>query len=516
MSTTENTSFIEPSHTPLVMQFWSMVVDFPDRVAVDDSFGATTYRELAAKVHNISEKLHELGIEKGDLVAVQMSPSYRMMAVLLAIHSRGAGYIPLDKKSPAARNQLILDDSAPSILVGETEECLVSGVSYLDVTQWVDREISADIELCLSTCQAEPDSISYIIYTSGTTGVPKGVPITQKNMSALFAATAEQFAFCETDVVPLSHSFAFDISVWEIWSALGFGGTLLIPQESVRINPVKFAELIRSKGVKILNQTPTAFSVNSRKLMKYERDDLSLRAIVFGGERLNFYVLKDWIARFGTCSPALINMYGITEITVHATSYQITPADIGSAASRIGSCLQGFQWMIDPVSQGELPSGSGELLLAGIQVSGRYLNRPEFTAEKFVYKSHRGVQTLFYRTGDLVKQDVDGQLLYLGRADEQIKMHGYRIELSEIEMALSQCDEVDEVSIVKTSSNMMGDYLLCCYVGSGSVNDSTSEKLRKIALEKMPQYMRPLSYKELPDIPRTVNEKLTRKRFWQT
>ncbi|MGA8114940.1 MAG: AMP-binding protein, partial [Actinocatenispora sp.] len=350
---------------------------------------------------------------------------------------------------------------------------------------------------------ASPDGIAYVIYTSGTTGTPKGVPVAHRNVLALLSATAGLFELGPDDTWLLYHSPAFDFSVWEMWGALAYGGHLVIPDRWARLSPEASVELLVKRGVTVLNQTPTAFATLSRAIL--DRDDRPpLRYVVFGGERLAPSVLRPWADAVGLEAPRLVNMYGLTEATVHCTFHRVTAEDLRGQASVVGRPLPGLTARI--LDDGAEPD-RGELVVAGPQVVDGYLRRPELTAARFVPGPDG---TVHYHTGDLVRARPDGTLEYLGRADRQVKIRGHRIEIGEVEAAAGTVPDVAEVAVVVESADddpSGGPATLHCFYTTHSGDPLANRALRQHLRGRLPQYMLPARFTWLANLPSTTNGK---------
>ncbi|MGW7383049.1 amino acid adenylation domain-containing protein [Streptomyces sp. NPDC054794] len=489
----------------LVERFDTVAAARPDAVATVSGTVRTTYGELAAASRRIAAHLRTAaGVRPGDHVALSLEPSPEAVAALLAVLRCGAAYVPLDVQNPAERNRLIVSDAAPRAVVGDAEgaETDAYALSATDVARIAaDPEaVQLDVALC------GPQDIAYVIYTSGTTGRPKGVPISHRNVQALFDATEGLFSFGPDDVWLLYHSIAFDFSVWELWGPLLHGGTLVILDRWNKLAPESVAGIVVDTGVTVLNQTPTAFSVLSRALLGLipEGGELPLRYVVFGGERLSMPALRAWRDRFGLDRPRLVNMYGLTEATVHTTYHALTDADLHGELSVIGRPLPGFTArVIDTTGRA---ADRGELAVAGPQVAAGYLNRPETTAERFGPDPLGELDgALFYRTGDLVEDLGDGRLVYHGRADRQVKIRGHRIELGEVEAAVAAVPDVTEAAVVVLESPE-GAVLACGYT-TRSGQPLELRALRTALRSRIPQYMLPGRFAWFAQLPLTVNGK---------
>jgi amino acid adenylation domain-containing protein len=350
-----------------------------------------------------------------------------------------------------------------------------------------------------------PGSLAYIIYTSGSTGTPKGTLVEHRNVARLFSATDAWFGFGESDVWTLFHSCAFDFSVWELWGALLYGGRVVVVPFDVSRDPAAFHALVRREDVTVLSQTPSAF----RQFMRVDAEqggELALRVVVFGGEALEPASLREWVQRRGVETPRLVNMYGITETTVHVTYRPLGREDVfAGSGSPIGVRIPDLRlYVLDPARR-PVPIGApGELYVGGAGVARGYLNRPELTAERFVDDPFAPGR--LYRTGDRVRWMADGTLEYLGRLDEQVKIRGFRIELGEIEVRLAQHPDVRE-AVVLAREDVPGDRRLVAYVVGAAGADALREHLR----QRLPEYMVPSTFVVLDRLPLTANGKVDRK-----
>ncbi len=350
------------------------------------------------------------------------------MAILGALKAGGA-YLPIDSMYPVARVVEMLEDARPVAIL--TTASLAAGLSAqisglpLSILNVEDLLAGAPTGLENPPLAAVEDDLAYMIYTSGSTGKPKGVMVTHKNVVRLLAQTEQWFHFDSNDVWTMFHSIAFDFSVWEIWGCLLTGGRLVIVPFAVSRSPGEFYGLLSAERVTVLNQTPSAFSM----LMQVEQNavllPLRLRLVIFGGEALQYRKLAPWFERHGDTAPQLINMYGITETTVHVTYRAITARDAQSVQeSLIGDPIPDMQIHLlgasgEPVAEGEV----GEIYVGGGGVARGYHNRPQLNEERFIpdrFAQSPGAR--LYRTGDLARVRPDGELVYLGRNDSQVKI----------------------------------------------------------------------------------------------
>ncbi|WP_338804346.1 amino acid adenylation domain-containing protein [Xenorhabdus griffiniae] len=497
---------MECNKKTMLSRFFIAAKKYPERIAIKENKRELSYHGLQNFIIRISNELQKKGVKPGDKVAVELSHSVELIATLLAVQYVGAAYIPIDKKAPKERNNLIINDACPVLIINDDSSilhhrCETENTNFMINT--TPMSMVYDESLLQET--------AYIIYTSGTTGSPKGVPITHENLLSLFNATECFYRFNETDITLLYHSYAFDFSVWEIWSVLAYGGKLVIPDEETRITPYKLAKLVKDEKVTLLNQTPTAFSINSRALAEFGREELSLRFIIFGGERLNFQALRNWYKQFGFNSPQLVNMYGITETTIHASWHVVNENDLENFESTIGYLLPGFDYAIRPISDDNVTNKkSGELLLSGHQVTKGYLNDETKNKDKFIWLENNGIWHRYYCSGDLVSYNKKGELVYCGRCDQQVKINGYRIEIGEIESVLARYEKINDISVIASYSEVSRDYLICFFTSSTSEKESIGA-LTNLAKENLPIYMRPLRYRKIETIPKTINGKIDKK-----
>ncbi|MCI0419495.1 MAG: amino acid adenylation domain-containing protein [Acidobacteria bacterium] len=356
-----------------------------------------------------------------------------------------------------------------------------------------------------------PDNLAYVIYTSGSTGTPKGVLISHRNAVRLFSATHHWFEFTENDVWSLFHSYAFDFSVWEIWGALLHGGKLVIVPYLVSRSPEAFYQLIAHERVTVLNQTPSAFHQFIQAEETANQKELALRYVILGGEALEMPSLRSWFDRHGDQHPQLINMYGITETTVHVTYRPLHREDLTSG-SVIGAPIPDLQVYILDGRMQPVPLGvPGEIYVGGAGLARGYLNRAELTAERFVPSPFSSrLDCCLYRTGDLARFLPGREIEYLGRIDHQVKIRGFRIELGEIESVLSKHSGVREAVVVARDDDMPGGKRLVAYVVANPPTPTASQ-LRESLKKQLPDYMVPAAFVFLDALPLTNNGKVDRK-----
>ncbi len=464
----------------------AQVARTPDSVAV--SFGelSMSYRDFDEASNRLAHLLVERGVGPGSCVALLFSRCVEAIVAMAAVSKTGAAYLPIDPALPAARVEFMLADAAPVAALTTAElRARLDGYA-LTVVDVDDHCVATYPHTDLPTPTA--DDIAYIIYTSGTTGVPKGVAITHGNLTQM--VTSINPALPESLVWAQCHSYGFDVSVWEIWGTLLFGGRLVIVPESVVASPSEFRDVLVAEGVTVLEQNPSAAGVLATA-------GLDSVAMVVGGEACPAAVVDRWAP-----GRVMINAYGPTETTVNAA--RSAPLRAGSGAPPIGSPLSGAAlFVLDGWLRPVAPGVVGELYIAGDGVGVGYWRRAGLTASRFVACPFGGPGARMYRTGDLVSWGVDGQLHYAGRADDQVKIRGYRIELGDVQAALGGLDGVDQ-AVVIAREDRPGDRRLVGYV-TGTADPSA---IRTALAEVLPTYMVPAAVVVMDALPLTVNSKL--------
>ncbi|MGO1002252.1 amino acid adenylation domain-containing protein [Lysobacter sp. CA196] len=494
----------------------------PDAIALSFEGGSLSYAELNARANQLAHRLLALGVAPDDRVGLCAGRGPELVIGVLGILKAGAGYVPLDPAYPAERLRYLLDDSAPVAVLAPShlhEALGATSVPLLDLS----AEAFADLPTHDPQLSAlGPQHLAYVIYTSGSTGQAKGVMVEHRQVTRLFAATAAQFRFGPDDVGVLFHSFAFDFSVWELWGALLYGGRLLLVSLPTSRSPQAFYELLCREGVTVLNQTPTAFR---HLIAAQSRSQHRLRVVVFGGEALRTNMLAPWYRRADNAGTRLVNMYGITETTVHVTYRALSADDAGRTdASPIGRALADLRIYVLGAQRQPLPVGAiGELYVAGAGVARGYLHRPALTAERFLDDPFwpQAAHPRMYKTGDLGRWLPDGSLEYLGRNDDQVKIRGFRIELGEIEAALQQVAGTEQALVVARDDGPGEDSrgedgpavdgpaekrLIAYYTGPSL----PAETLRARLQARLPEHLLPAAYVHLAQWPLTANGKLDR------
>jgi iturin family lipopeptide synthetase A len=549
----------------LVEWFERQVAATPDALAVSYEGRSLTYDQLNRGANQLAHCLRTLGVTRDVLVGLYVERSMEMVVGLLGILKAGGAYLPIDPVYPHDRIVFMLHDAQAPVLVTQSSlasalpphharlVCLDAPADRRAISRESDENPAPPVGVT-------PDDLAYVIYTSGSTGAPKGTQVTHRNVARLMRSTEAWFKFDATDVWTLFHSHAFDFSVWELWGALCYGGRLVIVPYRISRSPDDFYRLVSDERVTVLNQTPSAFyQFIEADARLGSLQPLSLRHVIFGGEALEMRHLGPWFARHGDEQTRLVNMYGITETTVHVTYRPLTGADVHSG-SVIGVPIPDLQvYLLD--RHGEpVPIGvPGEIHVAGAGVARGYLRRDELTREKFVpdtFATHRGAGAVAdagagagagacaaavrYRSGDLARRLPNGDLEYLGRIDDQVKIRGFRIELGEIEAALARHSAIKQ-AIVLVREDTPGDKRLVAYIEphASSVASATAspvastaassvaassassvagaesplavETLRAFLEKTLPTYMVPAAFVIVSAWPLTTNGKLDRR-----
>ncbi|HEY9404145.1 MAG TPA: amino acid adenylation domain-containing protein [Pyrinomonadaceae bacterium] len=525
----EETVEDESETTATIQQlFEAQAARAPEATALVFEDTRVTYGELNRRANQLAHHLRGLGVRPDMAVGICVERSIEMVVGLLGILKAGAAYLPLDPAYPAERLAFMLEDAQVRVLLTQ-EQLLATLPRHSAQTVCLDADWP---EIARHSSEnprdeATADNLAYIIYTSGSTGHPKGVLVTHRNVERLLTTNRALLDFDEHDVWTLFHSYAFDFSVWELFGSLLYGARLVIVPFWVSRSTEDFHRLLCEQGVTVLNQTPSAF----RQLMRVDESEatrgraagetgeggaqLSLRLVIFGGEALELQSLRPWFARHTDDSPRLVNMYGITETTVHVSYRPLTSADAASAStsSLIGSSLPSVQIYILDGQQQLSPVGVvGEICVAGTGLARGYLNRPELTAERFTpnpFSTEEGAR--LYRSGDRARYLPDGDIEYLGRNDKQVKVRGFRIELGEIEAALSEHEGVGECVVLADEEGGAGKRLVAYLVRSlDGKPAATPGEWRDYLRPKLPEHMIPAAFIVLEQMPLTANGKIDR------
>ncbi|WP_330285435.1 non-ribosomal peptide synthase/polyketide synthase [Streptomyces sp. NBC_00576] len=479
--------------------FAAQALRTPDAIALVGTDSRLSYGEVDAWANRLARKLVVSGVGPESVVALVLERSPELVVAVLAVLKAGGAYLPIDPGQPVERIRSVIED-AGSVLVVDSPEFLAEVDGY-------DEGPVSDVDRLAPLLPSHP---AYVIYTSGSTGRPKGVLVPHRNVVALFAAAREVLDFGAGDVWSWFHSLAFDFSVWELWGALLHGGRVVVVPFEVSRSPGEFAELLERERVTVLSQTPSAFY----QLMEAQSHRAGalhdLRVVVFGGEALEPARLAGWWERLGGAGPRLVNMYGITETTVHVTHHDLGP-DESTDGSVIGRGLPGLSVYVLDEWLRPVPVGvTGELYVAGAQVARGYMGRPGLTGERFVGCPFGVAGGRMYRSGDRARWAADGRLVFAGRADEQVKIRGFRIEPGEVSAVLAAHPDVVQAAVI-ARDDALGGTRLIGYVVPADGCDGVLDAVRGFAVERLPSYMVPSAFVELETLPLTVNGKLDRR-----
>jgi len=547
-----------PPEAALHARFEAWAARTPHAVAVVSGDKALTYGELNDRSGRLARTLRRLGVGPEVLVGLCAERSPELLVGILGVLKAGGAYLPLDPGHPKERLAFTLDDARLEVLL--TQRSLLDRLPESAArVVLLDGEVAETAEGERKTALVHPDQLAYVIYTSGSTGRPKGTLISHRNVTRLLAVTADladlrgggaekrphprplshlpptpppgegrqeedaRVAFLPSpgdegafaggpDVWTLFHSSAFDFSVWEIWGALAFGGRLVVVPPAVSRSPEDFLRLLAREGVTVLNQTPSAFLHLARAAEAPGAPELpALRLVIFGGEALEVGALASWLDRR---LPRLVNMYGITETTVHVTWRPIEAADLAMAQrSPIGVPLPDLSvHLLDPHGRPAPVGVPGEIHVGGAGVGRGYLGRPGLTAERFVPDPFSGAPgARLYRSGDLARRRPDGQIDVLGRIDQQVKIRGFRVELGEIEAALAQHPAVAAAAV--SIRKHEGDRRLAAFWVPREGGFPEPATLRAFLKERLPEHMVPGSWTVLRELPLTASGKVDRRRL---
>ncbi|CAO3567132.1 unnamed protein product [Mortierella alpina] len=497
----------------------------PDAIAVVHENASLTYRELNMRANAVANQLVQLSVQPDDLVAICVERSLAMIIGILAVMKAGGAYVPLDPVHASERLLDILSDASPSIVLVDLRGMAALRGADMSLYKVIDLTMPSDGTVANPHVpKLSAQNLAYVIYTSGSTGKPKGVMVEHRQVTRLFSSTAPWFDFSKEDVWSLFHSFAFDVSVWEIWGALLNGGKLVVVPQDVAQSPQDMYRLLCDQSVTIVNMTPTAFKPIVECHIKDGLRD-QLRFVILAGEALAPAMLQPWFVTHDEQNCHIVNMYGTTETAVHTTYRPITLKDTHQGDSPIGVRLPDARtYVLDRHCQ-PVPLGAvGELYVGGAGLARGYLNKSEMTAEKFLpdpFLEQPGER--LYKTGDLVRQLQDGSLLYLGRNDYQVKIRGFRIELGEIELRLSEHPSVSEAVVITVGGDDQMQLVAYILARSekqpGSVTSATdSSSMAQLALAlrdylsvRLPEYMIPAAFVRMDAFPLTPNGKLDRR-----
>ncbi|MEY9996255.1 amino acid adenylation domain-containing protein/non-ribosomal peptide synthase protein (TIGR01720 family) [Streptomyces sp. V4I8] len=487
--------------------FERRVAATPDAIAVVCGDTRLTYRQLADRADRLAAGLVRRGVGPESVVAVTMARSAELVAVLLGVLKAGAAYLPMDPDYPAERVAFMLRDVRPALRLTDTRTDVdPPGACPVLTPDEVAATRRADHGLPRAVLQGYADQLAYVIYTSGSTGVPKGIGVTHRDVVAL--ARDERFRGGGHARVLLHSPLAFDASVYELWVPL-LGGGRVVVDPSPDLTPDALAGLVERHDVTAVWLTSALFNL----VVEEDAHSLAgLREVWVGGDRVSAPVVRR--AMEACPDTVFVNGYGPTETTVFATSHRVDRTREPSPDVPIGQAMDSMRaYVLDEELRPVPPGTSGELYMAGPGVARGYLHRPAQTAERFVPCPFGPGGERMYRTGDLVTVDEDGDLVYQGRADQQVKVRGFRIEPGEIEAALLAHPAVAHAAVIAREARGGGPgKQLVAYVvpAAAGALASRTEELRAYCGQRLPEFMVPAAIVTLERLPLTPNGKLDR------
>lgn len=475
-----------------------------DAVAVTDGRLTLTYAELEERAERIAQGLRALGVGAGEKVGIFLEQDASLIVALLAVLKCGCAYVPMDVRHPRERLRSTVSDAGVQVVIcgGEFPEGSEARVTDMPELERLGKAADSGE----AHGEADGSEAAYVIYTSGSTGHPKGTVVPHRNVVGLIDATKRDFALGADDVWTMFHSSAFDFSVWEMWGCLLTGGRLVMAPYWVTRSADDFHALLRTEEVTVLSQTPSAFS---QLVMADEEASgyLSVRLVVFGGEPLDTRMLRPWLRRYPAASCRLVNMFGITETTVHVTSHTVTPREIVTGSRNVGRALPGWGVSVrDPRGRVLPPGAPGEIWVSGTGVASHYLGRPELTSQRFVTDPVSGQRC--YRSGDLGRLRPDGSLDHLGRIDTQVKIRGHRIELGEIRSVLLREPSVSAAAVVVCQDVPDDPATARIHAYAVTRPGTILPEVLASVRERLPEYMVPSSLTAVGSLPLTANGKL--------
>ncbi|RRV24030.1 non-ribosomal peptide synthetase [Pseudomonas sp. p99-361] len=484
------------------------------RAVLCDDGTELSYAQLDAWAAAVAVALEQGGVGRGDIVAVSLARSPRMLAAIFGVLKTGAAYLPIDSEYPQDRIQYMLEDSQAKRVISDLPQVIAQ-----DDPRWfdIDAVASGRIAAGQGSSKARARDPAYVIYTSGSTGRPKGVVVEHHSVVNRLEWMQALHPLDATDVILQKTPVSFDVSVWELfwWSMTGASVALLAP--GAQRDPRALIDAIRTQGVTVAHFVPSMLEPYVQALVDDHQlaDSVaSLRCLFTSGEALSPAVVNRYRQLFGEGrrAPRLVNLYGPTEATVDVTYYELAldgPADIDVVP--IGFPIHNTSIRIVSQHGVRQPIGiPGELQIGGVQLARGYLNRAELTAERFITDTHDNRR--WYRSGDLACWAEDGSILYLGRMDGQVKIRGNRIELGEIKSAMLAQAQVLNAEVLVEEDEVRGKHLVAVYVSREPLDERS---LRRQLATRLPAFMVPARFVALAQMPLTPNGKFDRARALQ-
>ncbi|MDG4771298.1 non-ribosomal peptide synthetase [Solwaraspora sp. WMMD792] len=489
--------------------FRQQAAEAPSRIAVASAGETLTYQELDRLSDRLAFGLTTRGVQPGEVVGLCLPRGIDMVVAMLGVLKAGAAYLPVDPDYPAPRIDYIIEHSRARFVVVAAELVGLFDRPGVNLVAYERGALPDGVAPDWAPVVVSPEAPAYVIYTSGTTGKPHGVVVQHGNVDRLFSGTQSWFRFSKDDVWTVFHSIAFDFSVWELWGALLHGGkAVVVPYVTTRTSE-RFYQLVVDQGVTVLSQTPTAFRAFDAVDARHHAD-LSLRHVVLGGEPVDRDVAAAWLARRGESAPQLVNMYGITETTVHVT-YRPLSLELldGSEHSPIGVPIPDLAiQLLDDAGQPVAHGAVGEIHVRGPGVALGYLHEAELTAARFTGSGADRV----YRTGDLGVTYDGVEYFFVGRADTQIKLHGYRIDPREIEAVADAFPGLSNSVVSKVPGSGDDAHLMLFALYDPETGPAQRAAAADLVLANiratLPAYMCPARCVLLDEYPRNHNGKI--------
>jgi len=509
-------NFLHSKTDRLEEAFKRIARKYPRRIAISHNSIGLTYEELDDLSDKLAKYICSIKKTESKFIGLLMIRSTDMIIGMLGILKAGFAYVPIDPvNSPEERLNYYVSEAKLDLVLSNTNQN-IKNVDVININEEFFNKKISSLKM-RETHFVKKTNTAYVIFTSGTTGKPKGVLIEHCNVVELFQNSNSFFGFTKDDIWTLFHSFSFDFSVWETWGAFLFGGELVIVPNAVSKNVARFYNFIKENKITILSQTPQALINLSKIDQTIESRLSSLKYIILGGEKVNLKVIESWIDKY-SFSPKIINGYGVTEATIFTTFKEFKKEDfLNMDLSPIGHPVNGSSVLLIN-DKGEV-GNHGEIHISGYGVSNGYLNREELTKEKFVNRELNGEKIRVYKTGDIAFRE-NGQLYYINRSDNQIKFHGYRIELEEIEKVILNHPKIIKSIVIVIKIENYKDKLISFLETSQKLKEHEKKKLigevKTIAKIYLPFYMIPSDYIILNNLPLTVNGKVDIKKLKET
>ncbi|MBN2536084.1 MAG: amino acid adenylation domain-containing protein [Spirochaetales bacterium] len=500
----ENLDADYPVNDTLVGLFEKQVKKNPHKTALRWDNKEMSYEELNRKANCLAGLLRSCGIRRERVVALLLERSPEIVIAILGVIKAGGAYLPVSCDFPDDRiNYMLKDSNAGCLLIGKDVR---KNLRFTNKIITMDESLYRNFPTENPKPVNKPHDLAYIIYTSGTTGTPKGVMIEHRNVVRLLFNSKFPYHFDRDDVWTLFHSYCFDVSVWEMYGALLYGGTLVIVPRQATLDPGEYITLLYEHKVTVLNQTPSVFYALAEHALMPGKPELNFKYIIFAGEKLDPCKLAGWHKAYP--STRLFNMYGITEVTVHTTFKEIGNNEIEKNISNIGKAIPTSSVYILDKNRNLLPPGiSGELYVGGAGVARGYLHLEQLTKERFIKNPFREGDIL-YRSGDYAKFLENGDIEYETRKDHQVQIRGFRVELGDIETHLRNIPGIKD-AIVLNNTDERGQSSLCAYLVTR--RKFTADELKQLLLKAVPHYMIPDKFVMIKKIPVTPNGKIDKK-----